>query len=116
MYQAPLESQLKVIQHITECAPVYAKHLSLDDPSLVTNLSSTPADVDTVFYFNDKDWVVSKNEGCRQQSLTHRYISNTSYFAEDNICTDLLIAKWDEIFSRQHKKPTTNRGISYERS
>ena len=41
MCQAPLESQLKVIQHINDCAPVYAMHLGLDDPSLVSNFSDS---------------------------------------------------------------------------
>ena len=49
MCQSSLESQLNVLQHITDCAPDYAKHLGLDDPSLVSNLSdSTPTDVDTL--------------------------------------------------------------------
>ena len=61
--QSPLSSQLRVIQHTNDCAPVYAMYLGFDDPSLVSDLSSTSA-VNTVFSFNDKDWVVSKNEDC----------------------------------------------------
>ena len=56
-------SQLKVIQHINDCAPVYAKHLGLGDPSFVSDLSDSTPTIDTVFSFNDKDWVVSKSEG-----------------------------------------------------
>ena len=65
MCQASLESQLKVLQHITDCAPDYAKHLGLDDPSLVSDLSDSTPTVDTVFSFNDdEDWVVSQSDVC----------------------------------------------------
>ena len=111
MCQASLESQLKVLQHITDCAPNYAKHLGLDDPSLVSDLSDSTPTVDTIFSFNDEDWVDSKSEGSRWQSLTRCYVLNTSYFGNGNIFGELLIAKWDEIYSQQHKKPTTNMDI-----
>ena len=84
MCQSSLESQLKVLQHITDCAPNYAKHLGLDDLFLVSDLSDSTPTVDTVFSFNEEDWVVSHSEVCCQQILTRRYISNTSYFAEDH--------------------------------
>ena len=59
MCEASLESQLKVLQHITDCAPNYAKHLGLDDHSLVSDLNDSTSTVDTVVSFNDEDWVVS---------------------------------------------------------
>ena len=111
MCQSSLESQLKVLQHITNRAPDYAKHLGLDDPSLVSDLSDSTPTVGTVFSFNDKDWVVSQSDVCCRQTLTRRYVSNTSYFTNGDICGNLLIAKWDEIYSRKHKKATTNRDI-----
>ena len=61
MCQASLESQLKVLQHITDYTPNYAKHLGLDDHSSVSDLNDSIPPVDTVFSFNDKDWVVSKS-------------------------------------------------------
>ena len=94
MCKMPLLSQLKVIQHINNCNPVYAMYLGFDDPSLVSDLSCIPA-VDTVFSFNDKDRVVSKTVDFCQQALTRRYISNSSYFDEDNISGDILVAKWE---------------------
>ena len=78
MCQASLESQLKILQHITDCASNYAKHLGLDDPSLVSDLSDSTPTVDTIFSFNDKNWVVSQSEVCCRQTLTRRYVSNTS--------------------------------------
>ena len=43
MCQASLEPQWKVLQHITDYTPNYAKHLGLDDHSSVSDLSdSTP--------------------------------------------------------------------------
>ena len=111
MCQSSLESQLKVLQHITDCATAYARHLGLDDPSLVSDLSDSTPPVDTAFSFNDKDWVVSQSEVYCQQTLTRRYVSNTSYFTNGDICGKLLIAKWDEIYSRQHKRATINMDI-----
>ena len=64
MYKAPLSSQLKVIQHINNCAPVYVMYLGFDDPSLVSDLSYSTPTVDTVFSFNDEDWVVSQSDVC----------------------------------------------------
>ena len=90
MYKAPLSSQLKVIQHMNDYAPVYAKHLGLDDPSLVSDLSDSTPTVDTVFSFNDEDWVVSQSDVCSQQTLTRRYVSNTSYFAKDDIYMEMF--------------------------
>lgn len=64
MCQASLETQLKLLQHITDYAPIYAKHLGLDDPSSVSDLSDSTSTVDTVFFFNDEDWVVSQSDVC----------------------------------------------------
>ena len=55
--------------------------------------------------------VLIKNEGSCRQTLTRRYVSNTTYFAEDEIVGELLIAKWDLIWSQHFKKATTNREI-----
>ena len=65
MCQSSLESQLKVLQHITDYTPNYAKHLGLDDHSSVSDLSDSTPTVDTVFSFDDdEDWVVSQSDVC----------------------------------------------------
>ena len=90
---------MKVLQHITDYAPNYAKHLGLDNPSLVSDLSDSTPTIDTFCSFNVKDWVVSKSKSSFRQSLTRRYVSNSSYFAKDDIYSGVLLAKWDEIYS-----------------
>ena len=53
-----------------------------------------------VFSYKDEDWVVSPNEGTRRQSITRRYASNTSYFAEDKIIGgQVILTDWDLIWS-----------------
>ena len=57
----------------------------VDNPSVLIVSDLTDNSNPLVFSFKEKDWVVSPNEGSRQQSITRHYASNTSYFAEDEI-------------------------------
>ena len=86
--------------------PIYAQHFVVDNP-LVLAVSDLSDSNPLAFSFKDKDWVVSPNEGTGRQSITRRYASNTSYFAEDKIVGGQVISEWDLIWSPHYKKATT---------
>ena len=114
MCKTPLSSILMVLQHTSECAPIYVQHFVVDNPSVLTASDFSDNSNPLVFSYKDEDWVVSPSEGTRtrRQSITRNLASNTSYSAEDKIIGgQVILSDWDLIWSRHYKKATTNTEI-----
>ena len=112
MCKSPLSNSLMVLEHTSECAPIYAQHFFIDNPLVLTASDLSDNSNPLVFSYKDEDWVVSSNEGTCRQSITHNLASNASYFAEDEIIGgQVILSDWDLIWSRHYKKATTNTEI-----
>ena len=115
MCKEPLSNSLMVLQHIAVCAPIYAGHFFVDNPSVSTASDFSDDSNPLVFSYKDEDWAVSSNEGTRRQTITRKLASNTNYFAENEIIgvigDQVIVTDWDLIWSRHFKKATTNREI-----
>ena len=65
MCKEPLSNSLMVLQHIAVCAPIYAGHFFVDNPSVSTASDFSDDSNPLVFSYKDEDWAVSSNEGSR---------------------------------------------------